>query len=176
MTSLMQKYATKRNLVLLIILTVLSNISLGLYFIDFHAPILDTVPYYSAEYAYEAIGAYGEAYKKTYIRGTLLLDFIYPIIYCLMLAFALCRVQKSVSLAFFPFLILPVDYLENILLIFLVSEHPETYLFLAGFAGLVTLTKWSMVLISLSVIIFFLVLRFFKGRSKGKRGLSYSVR
>jgi hypothetical protein len=172
----MQKYATKRNIVLLLLLTVLFNISLGLYFIDFHAPILDTVPYYSAEFAYEAIGMYGEAYKQTYITGTLLLDFVYPIVYCLMLAFALIRLQKSVAIASFPLFILPVDYLENTLLIFLVSEHPETYLFLAGLAGIITLTKWSMVAISVSVIIFYLVLRFFKGGGKAKIRLPYSAR
>ncbi|WP_158861563.1 hypothetical protein [Lunatibacter salilacus] len=149
MNSLFQKYATRRNLSVLLILTVLFNVLFLLYFGDFEEPILDTYTYYSAGEAYEAIESYGEYDRQKYIRGTLMLDFIYPIIYCLMLAFAIYRLNGSGKIAAVPLWIIPVDYLENSLIIFLISKFPIRYEVLAGIAGIFTLTKWVMVVICL---------------------------
>lgn len=168
MNLLFQKYATKRNLIALIILTVLCNMSLALYFGNFTAPILDTFMYYSADQAYEAIGEYGEDLEQRYIQGTLMLDFIYPVIYCLMLAFALFRLGGSAKVATFPLGILPFDYLENISIIYLINKLPARYDLIAGMAGIFTLIKWSLVIICLLGIILLVILRFYNRRNGSK--------
>lgn len=165
MRSLFQIYATRSNLFILLILVVLCNVLLLLYFGDFEEPILDTYIYYSGAEAYDAIGSYGEYDRQRYIKGTLMLDFIYPIFYCFMLAFAAFRIQGSVRLAMIPLWILPIDYLENSLIIFLVSRFPIRYDILASMAGILTLTKWAMVVICLLGILALFFSRIFSQKS-----------
>lgn len=168
MKSLFEQYATKRNLSLVLILAVLFNVLLLLYFRNFDVPILDTYMFYTSDEAYEAIGDYGSYKRQRYIIGTLMLDFIYPIFYCLMLAFGLFRLQGSVKLAIFPLFILPVDYLENLSIIFLLRKFPVRYDGVAEMAGIFTLTKWLMVLVSLIGIIALILFRVFKKRRMEK--------
>ncbi|HSI76492.1 MAG TPA: hypothetical protein VK957_11365 [Lunatimonas sp.] len=165
MKSLFQKYATRRNLLILLILVVIFNGLFLLYFGKFKEPILDTYIYYSAVDAYEAIESYGENDRQRYIKGTLILDFVYPIIYCLMLAFAIFRLQGSIRLAMVPLWILPIDYFENSLIILLISKFPIRYEVLAGIAGIFTLTKWVMVVLCLLGILMLFFSRVFNLRS-----------
>ena len=164
MKSLFQQYATKKNLIVLLILTVLCNISLALYFGSFEKPILDTHIYYTATEAYEVIGSYEAYHRQRYVFGTLLLDFIYPVIYCLMLSVALYRIVHKVELALLPLLILPIDYLENISLILMVSKLPERNEMLASIVGVFTLIKWLMVIGTLLGIIVLLLYKRFKSK------------
>lgn len=156
--TMFQQFATKRNLVVLFLLTVLCNVLMALYFGDLTEQVLDTYLYYSASEAYEAMEKYGDYKRQRYIQGTILLDFIYPVIYCLLLSFSLFRLKVNARRAILPWWILLVDYLENGIIIFLLSRFPVRYEGLAGIAGVVTLIKWLMVIASiLSLIILFFV-------------------
>lgn len=169
MNSLFQKYATKRNLIALAILTVTCNVLLLLYFGDFEESPLDTYVYYTASEAYKAIDNYGVYNRGRYIRGTILLDFIYPIIYSLMLSFSLFRLKVRAGLAILPLWIIPMDYLENVTIIFLLSQFPQRYVVLASIAGVVTSMKWLMVVMTLLSIIILFVYRRTAGRSENNK-------
>lgn len=166
MNSLFQKYATRRNFIVLVILVLACNVSLALFFGDFEESPLDTYLYYTADRAYEAIDNYGVHGRERYIRGTILLDFIYPIIYSLMLSFALFRLRVRAGLAILPLWIILMDYLENAAVIFLLSQYPQRHILLASIAGVFTLIKWLMVIVALLSIIILFVYR----RTKGKQG------
>lgn len=157
-------YATRSNLLLLVALTILNNVSLVWFFRDFPDPILDTFLFYTDEEAYAIIENYGAEYRNMYIRGTLLLDFVYPVVYCLMLAFGIFRLSKHAGWASFPLWILPVDYLENGTLIFLLSQYPEEYRLIASAVGFVTCTKWTMVMASVLFILRALWVRYIMKR------------
>lgn len=164
MKFLFQKLATKRNLILLFILTVLCNVSLALYFGNFNEPILDTYLYYSADEAYEAISNFGDYFRQRYIWGTILLDFIYPVIYCLLLSISLFRLKANAKFGILPMWIIPVDYLENVTIIFLLSQFPKKHEVLASMAGVFTSVKWLMVFACLLSIIILFLYRYLKGK------------
>ena len=166
MRTLLEKYATRRNLFILLILVILCNVSLLVYYWDFDEPILDTYIYYSTGEAYKAIENYGEYDRQRYIRGTLMLDFVYPIIYCLMLAFAIFRLNESIRVSIAPLCILPIDYLENVLIIFMISKFPTRYDVAASVAGIMTLTKWTLVAMCLLGILVLFFARIFSKKSK----------
>ncbi len=149
MNTLFQRFATRRNLFVLLIIVVIFNALFLLYFGNFKEPILDTYIYYSSAEAYDAIEGYGEFERQRYIKGTLMLDF------------ALFRLQGSIRVAMFPLWILPIDYLENSVIIFLLSRFPKRHDILAGVAGILTLTKWSMVVICLLGILMLFFYRVF---------------
>jgi len=103
--------------------------------------------------------AYGQQGRITYIRSTLLLDYIYPWIYSLMLSFIIFRVSGRAIISAIPFLILVLDYLENTLIIALLWQYPREYHALASIAGIITMAKWLMAATSLAAILYFLALK-----------------
>ncbi|MCC5938397.1 MAG: hypothetical protein JJU34_14055 [Lunatimonas sp.] len=160
MKKIVSRYATPANLVLLVILVVVNNLALIWFFRNFPEPILDTYLFYTAEEAYAIIEAYGAYYRAMYIRGTLLLDFMYPVWYTLMLSFGIYRASGQAGWALFPLWILPLDYVENGTLIYLLTQYPTEHLFLASAVGFITCAKWAMVLTSVLFILRALLMRY----------------
>lgn len=153
MENFIRKYAVLKNMVLLGVLVILFNIIMGYAFGRIEVDILDVQVYYSSEEAYNFISAYGEEGRARYINTTLLLDYIYPWFYSLLLSFIVFRLSGKYKLSLLPFAILTLDYAENTFVVILLASYPARLASLAAAAGIFTFTKWLMVWVCLAVIV-----------------------
>ncbi len=154
----MEKYFirfTKTSIIILfIVFFLLFNLGFIVIFNQLDAGILDGQLFYTADKAYQVIGSYGHTGRETYIRGTLALDFIYPLVYSVMLSLLLFKATKDQILSSLPFVILLLDYFENITLLTVVFNFPERIDSVATIAGFITLLKWFMVAASVLLLSF----------------------
>lgn len=122
---------------------------------------LDIMFAYSPAEAYEMIAAYGEEARQDYVKGLLLIDFIYPVIYSLLFGFGIYLLWSSPRLSMQPLLIMVADYLENTGVLIMLSAWPERLYGLAIATSIFTTIKWSMVAISVILILSGLVRQVF---------------
>lgn len=112
--------------------------------------LLDTRLSYTPQQAYQALEAYGPEGRAQYARTTLLLDFLFPVIYALLLSLLATRgllrafpgAPRLHRLALLPFAVLLCDWLENGCILALLWTFPQRLLGLATAAGTFTLLKW----------------------------------
>lgn len=112
--------------------------------------MLDTRLSYSPAKAYQALEAYGPAGRAQYVRTTALLDFLFPVVYGLLLSLLAARglacafpgAPRVGWLALLPFAALLFDWLENGCILALLLSYPRQLDGLAGAAGAFTLLKW----------------------------------
>jgi len=112
--------------------------------------MLDTRLSYSPAAAYQALEVYGPAGRAQYARTTTLLDFIFPVVYTLLLSLlaarGLARAFPSAPrmgwLALQPLAALLFDWLENGCVLALLLSYPRQLDGLAAAAGVFTLLKW----------------------------------
>lgn len=156
MNRIIENYSSNRNILLLFILVVLFNMGFTLAFAGVEGTLLDLKLWYSASEARELISSYGPEGRTAYIKGTLALDYFYPIVYALLLAFILYRLSAWLILTKLPFAILLFDYLENTAILILLYRYPREGEYLASAAGWFTLLKWVFVALSAILILIFL--------------------
>lgn len=112
--------------------------------------MLDTRLSYSPAEVYQALEAYGPAGRAQYARTTALLDFIFPVVYTLLLVLLAARglvrafpgAPRIGWLALLPFAALLFDWLENGCVLALLLSYPQRLDGLAAAAGTFTLFKW----------------------------------
>jgi hypothetical protein len=159
MYNFLHKYATGRNMIILAVTWILFMVAFNYVFADLDGNILDTRLYYNGEDAYQTIESYGTDNRQTYIHGTLLLDFTYPLVYSLLLTMVIVKLAGKTRLMYLPFGILLLDYLENILIITLLASFPTRLELVAQFAGMATGIKWAFAGVTLLIILYFLLKR-----------------
>ncbi len=160
------KFATVKNIILFFVLSLLMNLLFARFFGDLVYGIPDTKLHYTAEDFYALMEKYSQEEISTYIRGMLLLDFIYPVFYSLFLALFIFRLSHKTLLSLLPFGILILDYFENLSVLSLILLMPSRFNTLATFAGCFTLSKWLLAGLCL-IIVFVLIVRYFKyGRNE----------
>lgn len=115
--------------------------------------ILDNTFGYSSADVISLFDSYGEAGRQAYLSYLLIFDFAYPLLF----AFAssallgwiiISHVENSKALRWLylsPFLLLPLDYIENLGLITMLLNFPTQMLGLASAVGLVTTIKLVLV-------------------------------
>jgi len=159
--SYLSRYASIRNILILFSLIVVINVFLFPVYMPSGESTrpLDIMFGYSTEEAYSMICQYGEEGRRSYAKGLLRLDYIYPVIYSLFLGFSIFRLYRNVLPALLPVAILVSDYIENTGILVMLHSWPEELSLLAGFVGIVTIIKWILVCIAALVIISGLVLR-----------------
>ncbi len=152
---LLKKYARPEILVLLLAIVLIVNFLLFPIMMPAGEGVkpLDIMFAYSPAEAYEMIAAYGEEARQSYIRGLLLIDFAYPVVYTLLLGFGIYMLWHSPRLSLQPLLIMAADYLENAGILIMLSAWPERITELAFATSIFTTLKWS--LVALSVILIF---------------------
>ncbi|TVR73939.1 MAG: hypothetical protein EA408_03655 [Marinilabiliales bacterium] len=121
---------------------------------------LDVMFAYSPAEAYEMIASYSEQTRQNYIRGLLLIDFAYPVIYSLLLGFGIYLLWRNPRLSLQPLLIIAADYLENTGILMMLSAWPEWNSGLAIATSIFTTLKWSMVAFAVILILSGLVRRY----------------
>ena len=159
---------TKKNLILLAILWLITN--LFFYFgpwsittlakVSGGKSIPDLMISYDLSTLQDLFKAYGPTGISIY-KNLQIIDFIYPIIYASLLFGFLVRVQTYAKYKFFqsaPFLIVFFDYSENFILRYLASIYPnltETQEHLVNLASICTLLKWFNIGATIFVIIIY---------------------
>lgn len=121
---------------------------------------LDVMFAYSPAEAYGMIAAYGEEARQDYVRGLLLIDFAYPIVYSLLLGFGIYLLWHNPRLSMQPLLIMAADYLENTGILIMLTAWPERVTGLATVTSIFTTLKWSMVALAVILILSGMVRRF----------------
>jgi hypothetical protein len=104
--------------------------------------------YYTAEQAYQRLALFGEPGRATYLR-ILMGDLVYPALLGCFLSVTITLVLRRLvspnsvwsRLNLLPIANMAADYLENILLITLLTRYPAQLDGVAAVAGLVTLVK-----------------------------------
>ena len=115
---------------------------------------------YSYEYAKELLTNLGDSGRDLYLYNQLPLDFLYPGLFaisCALLLSWLFMKIKSPSSRFFYLCLIPVaagafDYIENILIVSLITGYPEISPGQVGVSSVMTIAK------SVLTTLFFIVL------------------
>jgi hypothetical protein len=94
-------------------------------------------------------------------------DFTYPLIYSTLLAGLFIRVKpprRLLFMVFLPWVAALTDFAENLMLRKIVTDFPVTDAALVQTASLFTVTKWSLIFISVSAIILIKVVNLVRRR------------
>jgi len=157
-----KKLASVKNIILFFVLSLLVNLlfakSHGI--LEFGIP--DTHLHYTAEEFYALFEKYTQKEINIYIKGMLLLDFIYPVFYSLFLALFIFRLSHKTLQSLLPFGVLIFDYIENMSVFTLIRLMPSRHMDLATFAGYFTLTKWILTSLCLIIVLVYMVRYFVK--------------
>ncbi|HAJ98974.1 MAG TPA: hypothetical protein DCM62_03005 [Bacteroidales bacterium] len=139
-------------------------------------PIPDLIFGFHVEQAYDFVASTGKEGRKAYLDTLLWIDSLYPLVYSLFLSLivgvAFKRIpsglQKLKHLNILPFGAAIADYFENTGLIIVVLSYPTKTAFAAQLASIFGMIKWSIVAVSMAIIIIsllymaFLALKFKK--------------
>jgi len=157
-----KKLATVKNIILFFVLSLLVNLLFAKSHVVLEFGIPDTHLYYTAKDFYALMEKYTQKEIGIYIRGILLLDFIYPIFYSLFLTLFIFGLSHKTHLSLLPFGVLIFDYLENLSVLTLIMLMPSRYMYLATFAGYFTFAKWILASLCLIIVLIYMVRYFIK--------------
>lgn len=122
--------------------------------------LLDLHLSYSPDQVSEHLTRLGAEGRSAYARMALSSDLIFPVSYTLALSVALLLVLRKLSppdsrirqLCLFPFLILIVDWGENLSLALITRSFPERADTLIRFASALTSLKWTLVVLTVLML------------------------
>jgi hypothetical protein len=117
---------------------------------DAQARKIDTQYYYSPAELYQIIGEYSRQGREIYAISHATADVIFPLVYAFffgcVITYTFRRFFKLGSrvhkLHLVPFLLLAIDYVENLILIVLLLSYPSRIMWLAAIASITTPVKW----------------------------------
>ena len=115
----------------------------------------DAEIYYTYHQLFQLFDSYGEAGRKIYLQLQVI-DMVYPVVYSLLLAgilMALYKQSRFEHVVFIPFIAAVFDYTENILLRSSLLAFPAMDDTLVQIAAIATLLKWSLLVLSLLLLI-----------------------
>jgi len=175
----LEKFFTKKRVIILAVLWIITNVFLnfGPWSISALAEVSggmgipDLMMNYDLDKLRILFTAYGPKGIAIY-KNIQLIDFIYPLIYGALLLGLLVRLKLKPSFRVLyatPFLIVILDYAENLIIRHLINLYPnlpETQSHLANLANLCTLQKWSGVGMVIFAIIGFWIWNRFKKEEK----------
>lgn len=133
--------------------------------------LLDLHFSYSPDQVYEHLTALGEEGRSAYTRMALTSDLAFPVIYSLALSVALMLVLQKLFppasrfryLCLFPFLIIIIDWCENLSLAFVTCSFPETVDWVVNSASFFTSLKWTLVVLTVLMLLTAVTIRIVSG-------------
>ncbi|NQY86741.1 MAG: hypothetical protein HRT51_03170 [Colwellia sp.] len=166
-----QHWATQKTLVVFAIGYIIFPVYLLPQILPEGRP-LDLHLYYSAEDAYNLIKSYGEYNRARYIVGSLTIDIIYPLYYAtflgLILRFFIEKIDEQHGkwqyFSLSPYIIMLIDFCENLTVITLLSIFPQRNEYLAELASVLTSTKWLLFFMVSILLVYFPVKYYRKGK------------
>jgi hypothetical protein len=169
MLNKLQKWATGRNVLLLVILDVLFMVGVMPYMQLLMAlatnqhpqPIDLCIPTWTPAQGFALIESYGDAGRTMYRNIELTADTVYPLVYgfafALLITFLIRKIAPSNKwmpyLALLPLMGMLFDYLENISILILLSYYPQKIVGVAYFGGVATFCKWIFLFSGMGVIL-----------------------
>ena len=165
-----QKY---RPLWFYLIAFVLFQVAFGIAFVRLKqmtgtSQILDVYFHYTPQQAFDLLHRYGEVARK-WIIALMAIDFIYPVIYALLLYHVFRYFGAAKILTYLPWLIAGFDYLENVLELRMLLGFPKAVLSTAKIAAWVTSFKWSLVILTLFLLFMVAIRKFILALKNKKR-------
>ncbi|MCD4735035.1 MAG: hypothetical protein K8R53_03240 [Bacteroidales bacterium] len=159
MKNFIQKNASGKSILFLSGMLLLFNFVLFPVFLpnEQNTEPIDIQFAYTPQKAYHLIENYEETVIKLYIFGELTIDFVYPVIYSLLLSFILFLVYKKQKIALFPFLILIADYFENFGIVTMLCSYPQKLINVAWVTSFFSTLKWILIIVSILIITFGLI-------------------
>jgi hypothetical protein len=121
--------------------------------------LLDTRIYYAAPEAFHAMDRYGAAGRALYLRF-LAFDSIFAPLYGFAFALLITRVAAALfdpasrwnSVNLLPLAVATADVTENVCLLLLLTTFPVQDRLIGTLAGIATVTKWSLTVVSIGVL------------------------
>jgi hypothetical protein len=136
---------------------------------DQNLPILDLQSTYNPENVKSIVGMYTGSAKEAAIKGHIITDSLYPIVYfflfsiILTLVFYKWKIQPYFKwINVLPLGIIIFDYLENIMIVKMLSISPADIGNLATYCSLFTMIKWFFAGITLIFVLMGLISNLFK--------------
>ncbi len=171
MQNFIRKLTTTRSIIILILVTLMFNLAFAWYSSGIATSIPDTQIFYTAEGLYEIFTSLGEAGRSAYLTVTLLLDYLYPVAYTLLLVALIYRLSAGKKqLSLLPLAIFILDYLENTTIILLLLHYPGELPWLATMAGFFTLFKWIMVIVCVAIVVLLAIRKLINKKKQGSGG------
>ncbi len=157
---MLEKWATGRNILLLLGLFLLFNLVLiPVLYPKFQT--LDTLSSYSPQEAYRLLGSYGDQGRQQYLVTELTLDVLYPLstalFFCLLTLYSFRQGFPNHPwtrwLVLIPLAELAVDFLENACVVFMLVRFPTEMPFLAAVSNVFTTLKFALTLPELAFVV-----------------------
>lgn len=125
--------------------------------------LLDLHFSYTADQAYIHLAELGAQGRSEYIGMALTSDLAFPVVYATTLSFALMLPLRRLTpaehplrrICLLPFLIIVIDWCENMSLAYITHAYPERHDHIAHYASLLTSSKWFL---TASILIFLISL------------------
>lgn len=123
---------------------------------------IDLLFFYTPDQAYRMVSAYGDALRAQYRTFELTVDIFYPIVYTLLLGFAISWLfNRTVDsdktmrrMNVLPFGGWLFDLLENLAIVTMLTIYPSQPTWLAWAATLFTMVKWLFAVASLALLLY----------------------
>ncbi len=164
------KFATRGHLQILFGLWIILYFSFGKVFSVIEGNIPDIMFHYSPEQLYYIFNDLGEEGRNIYVRGSLLLDYLYPLVYGGFLSLSLFALSAGMKISTLPWVVSFLDYIENINLLLLIRSFPDWDRNLAFLNGFVTSAKWISIIVVISILAVFAIKRLVKSLWLRNRG------
>ncbi len=122
--------------------------------------LIDFLIYYSPDQLYQMISAYGKQGRQLYIVVELSADFIFSIVIAAFFSSFLIWSDSKLKTHFikieyyllFPIIFMLANFLENLGIIWFLSNYPTKSFFLASVTSIFTFSKWISILLCLGII------------------------
>lgn len=155
LSAIAKKLTSSRNILFALALVMAINLLFSIAFKGLEGRIPDTRIWYNSEKVYMLLESFSLSEKQQYTKGILLLDYLYPIVYGLLLIMLLERVKSAKVFFLFPVAAAIFDFLENTSVLIMLTQLPAKLSFLGNLSGYFTLLKWVAVTTSISTVGFY---------------------
>lgn len=157
-----EKYSNGRIILALFVLNIIfPAVVFPLFQGDTANVPLDLQFSYSPEKAYQLLAQYSVQELKMYRILELTGDVIYPIVYGFFLSLLIFKFRKNSLLVLIPLLAIVADLFENTGIVILISSLPKQLNTVASITSIFSSLKWSLIVISILLIVIFGVQRLF---------------
>lgn len=162
LTAIFEKYSTKKSILILLVINLIFP---TIIFPLFHGSP-DNIPLdlqfsYTPEKAYQLLAQFSAEDLKTYQIVELTVDVVYPLLYGFFLSLLIFQFRKNYVLAIVPLLAILADLFENTGIVVLISSLPKQLNTVASITSIFSSLKWSLIVISILLIVIFGVQRLF---------------
>jgi len=157
--SFLIKIATGKNVLLLFVLFmsftagIMPAVEADIKLLSGGTGVIDLEFFYTPEKAKAMLDTYGLEGIRLYLVAQWTVDFIFPMIGCLLFATALIYTGAR-RWFWLAFLMMATDWVENIFVTIMLVQHPDFHPLAAVLGCVFTVCKWSLIVLMTILILF----------------------